>query len=127
MSEAADQIFATLRQSSAARRYLQLRKASRTRSIAACRAGATLPSSVIHATKADISRVTVRVAVQDLGSAAASRPAPWLRHFRGAAHGTRRAIAVAADSFTEDIERRGIFDVRSAWLDRGLMRRLRMR
>lgn len=69
MSDAADQIFATLKQSSqsGAPLYLQLRKSIEdavNRGLIG--PGDALPSERDIATKADISRVTVRKAVQDL-------------------------------------------------------------
>ncbi len=122
MSEAADQIFATLKQSSqsGAPLYLQLRKSIEdavNRGLIG--PGDALPSERDIATKADISRVTVRKAVQDLvkGGILVQR------------HGSGTFVAPRMErveqslsrltSFTEDMARRGMA-VRSAWLDRGL-------
>ncbi|MGN6305126.1 MAG: GntR family transcriptional regulator [Mesorhizobium sp.] len=122
MSEAADEIFATLRQSgqSGAPLYLQLRRSIED----AVRRGLigpgdALPSERDIATKAEISRVTVRKAVQDLvkGGILVQR------------HGSGTFVAPRMErveqslsrltSFTEDMARRGMA-VRSQWLDRGL-------
>ena len=122
MSDAADQIFATLKQSSqsGAPLYLQLRKSIEdavNRGLIG--PGDALPSERDIATKADISRVTVRKAVQDLvkGGILVQR------------HGSGTFVAPRMErveqslsrltSFTEDMARRGMA-VRSAWLDRGL-------
>ena len=122
MSEAADQIFAALKQSSqsGAPLYLQLRKSIEdavNRGLIG--PGDALPSERDIATKADISRVTVRKAVQDLvkGGILVQR------------HGSGTFVAPRMErveqslsrltSFTEDMARRGMA-VRSAWLDRGL-------
>jgi GntR family transcriptional regulator len=122
MSEAADQIFATLKQSSqsGAPLYLQLRKSIEdavNRGLIG--PGDALPSERDIAIKADISRVTVRKAVQDLvkGGILVQR------------HGSGTFVAPRMErveqslsrltSFTEDMARRGMA-VRSAWLDRGL-------
>ncbi|RUU22047.1 MAG: GntR family transcriptional regulator [Mesorhizobium sp.] len=122
MSEAADQIFATLKQSSqsGAPLYLQLRKSIEdavNRGLIG--PGDALPSERDIASKADISRVTVRKAVQDLvkGGILVQR------------HGSGTFVAPRMErveqslsrltSFTEDMARRGMA-VRSAWLDRGL-------
>ncbi len=59
--------------------------------------GDALPSERDIAIKADISRVTVRKAVQDLVRGRHPRAAPWLRHLRRPAQGSRRAVAVTAD------------------------------
>ena len=124
MSEAADQIFATLKQSSqsGAPLYLQLRKSIEdavNRGLIG--PGDALPSERDIATKADISRVTVRKAVQDLvkGGVLVQR------------HGSGTFVAPRMErveqslsqltSFTEDMARRGM-TVRSAWLDRGIYR-----
>ncbi|RUX83487.1 GntR family transcriptional regulator, partial [Mesorhizobium sp. M7A.F.Ca.CA.004.08.1.1] len=122
MSEAADQIFATLKHQaqSGAPLYLQLRKSIEdavNRGLIG--PGDALPSERDIATKADISRVTVRKAVQDLvkGGILVQR------------HGSGTFVAPRMErveqslsrltSFTEDMARRGMA-VRSAWLDRGL-------
>ncbi|TIW15609.1 MAG: GntR family transcriptional regulator, partial [Mesorhizobium sp.] len=122
MSEAADQIFATLKHSaqSGAPLYLQLRKSIEdavNRGLIG--PGDALPSERDIASMADISRVTVRKAVQDLvkGGILVQR------------HGSGTFVAPRMErveqslsrltSFTEDMARRGMA-VRSAWLDRGL-------
>jgi GntR family transcriptional regulator len=122
MSDAADQIFATLRHSSqsGAPLYLQLRKSiedALQRGLIG--PGDALPSERDIAIKADMSRVTVRKAVQDLvkGGILVQR------------HGSGTFVAPRMErveqslsrltSFTEDMARRGMA-VRSAWLDRGL-------
>lgn len=129
MSEAADQIFATLKQSSqsGAPLYLQLRKSIEdavNRGLIG--PGDALPSERDIATKADISRVTVRKAVQDLvkGGILVQR------------HGSGTFVAPRMErveqslsrltSFTEDMARRGMA-VRSAWLDRASTRPRPMR
>lgn len=122
MSEAADSIFSALKQSaqSGAPLYLQLRKSIEdavNRGVIG--PGDALPSERDIATKADISRVTVRKAVQDLvkGGILVQR------------HGSGTFVAPRMErveqslsrltSFTEDMARRGMA-VRSEWLDRGL-------
>jgi GntR family transcriptional regulator len=122
MSEAADQIFATLKQSaqSGAPLYLQLRKSIEdavNRGLIG--PGDALPSERDIASKADISRVTVRKAVQDLvkGGILVQR------------HGSGTFVAPRMErveqslsrltSFTEDMARRGMV-ARSEWLDRGI-------
>ncbi|MBZ9677946.1 GntR family transcriptional regulator [Mesorhizobium sp. ES1-1] len=122
MSDAAEQIFATLKQSSqsGAPLYLQLRKSIEdavNRGLIG--PGDALPSERDIASKADISRVTVRKAVQDLvkGGILVQR------------HGSGTFVAPRMErveqslslltSFTEDMARRGMA-VRSTWLDRGL-------
>ncbi len=122
MSEAADAIFSTLKQSaqSGAPLYLQLRRSIEdavNRGVIG--PGDALPSERDIATKADISRVTVRKAVQDLvkGGVLVQR------------HGSGTFVAPRVErveqslsrltSFTEDMARRGMA-VRSEWLDRGL-------
>ena len=119
---AADQIFAMLKESSqsGAPLYLQLRKSIEdavNRGLIG--PGDALPSERDIASKADISRVTVRKAVQDLvkGGILVQR------------HGSGTFVAPRMErveqslsrltSFTEDMARRGMA-VRSAWLDRGL-------
>jgi GntR family transcriptional regulator len=122
MIEATDQIFASLRHS--ARRgaplYLQLKKNIEdavNRGVIG--PGDALPSERDIALKADISRVTVRKAVQDLvkGGILVQR------------HGSGTFVAPRMErveqslsrltSFTEDMARRGM-NVRSQWLERGL-------
>lgn len=122
MSEAADHILAALRQSgqSGAPLYLQLRKSIEdavNRGVIG--PGDALPSERDIAVKADMSRVTVRKAVQDLvkGGILVQR------------HGSGTFVAPRMErveqslsrltSFTEDMARRGM-SVRSEWLDRGL-------
>jgi GntR family transcriptional regulator len=122
VNEAADHIFAVLRQSaqSGAPLYLQLRKSIEdavTRGLIG--PGDALPSERDIATKADMSRVTVRKAVQDLvkGGILVQR------------HGSGTFVAPRMErveqslsrltSFTEDMARRGM-SVHSQWLDRGL-------
>ena len=122
MSDAADQIFATLRQSGhgGAPLYLQLRRSIEdavNRGLIG--PGDALPSERDIATKAEISRVTVRKAVQDLvkGGVLVQR------------HGSGTFVAPRMErveqslsrltSFTEDMARRGMAG-RSHWLDRGL-------
>jgi GntR family transcriptional regulator len=122
VSEPADAIFAGLRQSSqgGAPLYLQLRKSIEdavNRGLIG--PGDALPSERDIASKADMSRVTVRKAVQDLvkGGILVQR------------HGSGTFVAPRMErveqslsrltSFTEDMARRGM-NVRSQWLDRGL-------
>jgi len=122
MVEVADQIFSTLRQPAqgGAPLYLQLKKNIEdavNRGLIG--PGDALPSERDIALKADISRVTVRKAVQDLvkGGILVQR------------HGSGTFVAPRVDrveqslsrltSFTEDMARRGM-SVRSEWLDRGL-------
>lgn len=122
MADVSDQIFGGLKQTgqSGLPLYLQLRKsiedAVKTGLIGP---GDALPSERDIATKADISRVTVRKAVQDLvkGGILVQR------------HGSGTFVAPRVErveqslsrltSFTEDMARRGMA-VRSAWLDRGV-------
>lgn len=122
MADISDQIFAGLKQAgqSGLPLYLQLRKsiedAVKTGLIGP---GDALPSERDIATRADISRVTVRKAVQDLvkGGILVQR------------HGSGTFVAPRVErveqslsrltSFTEDMARRGM-TVRSAWLDRGV-------
>ncbi|AZO17260.1 GntR family transcriptional regulator [Mesorhizobium sp. M2A.F.Ca.ET.043.05.1.1] len=119
---AADQIFAMLKESSqsGAPLYLQLRKSiEEAVNRGLIGPGDALPSERDIATKADISRVTVRKAVQDLvkGGILVQR------------HGSGTFVAPRMErveqslsrltSFTEDMARRGM-SVRSVWLDRGL-------
>ena len=122
MSEAADVIFASLKQASqsGAPLYLQLRRSIEdavNRGLIG--PGDALPSERDIASMADISRVTVRKAVQDLvkGGVLVQR------------HGSGTFVAPRMErveqslsrltSFTEDMARRGKA-VRSTWLDRGL-------
>ena len=119
---AADQIFAMLKESSqsGAPLYLQLRRSiEEAVNRGLIGPGDALPSERDIASKADISRVTVRKAVQDLvkGGILVQR------------HGSGTFVAPRMErveqslsrltSFTEDMARRGMV-VRSAWLDRGL-------
>ena len=119
---AADQIFAMLRESSqsGAPLYLQLRRSiEEAVNRGLIGPGDALPSERDIASKADISRVTVRKAVQDLvkGGILVQR------------HGSGTFVAPRMErveqslsrltSFTEDMARRGM-TVRSVWLDRGL-------
>jgi GntR family transcriptional regulator len=122
MADVSDQMFSGLKQAgqSGLPLYLQLRKsiedAVKTGLIGP---GDALPSERDIATKADISRVTVRKAVQDLvkGGILVQR------------HGSGTFVAPRVErveqslsrltSFTEDMARRGMA-VRSAWLDRGV-------
>jgi len=122
MADSADAIFAALKtgSSNGAPLYLQLKKSIEN----AVRDGIigpgdALPSERDIALKADVSRVTVRKAVQDLvkGGILVQR------------HGSGTFVAPRMErveqslsrltSFTEDMARRGMV-VRSAWLDRGL-------
>lgn len=122
MSEAAERIFSTVKLAAqtGAPLYLQLKRniedAVRQGVIGP---GDALPSERDIALKADISRVTVRKAVQDLvkGGVLIQR------------HGSGTFVAPRMErveqslsrltSFTEDMARRGM-TVRSQWLDRGL-------
>ena len=119
---ATDQIFAMLRESSqsGAPLYLQLRRSiEEAVNRGLIGPGDALPSERDIASKADISRVTVRKAVQDLvkGGILVQR------------HGSGTFVAPRMErveqslsrltSFTEDMARRGM-TVRSVWLDRGL-------
>ena len=122
MAEAAEDIFAALKASAGngAPLYLQLKKSIED----AVRRGVigpgdALPSERDIAVKADVSRVTVRKAVQDLvrGGILVQR------------HGSGTFVAPRVErveqslslltSFTEDMARRGMV-VRSEWLDRGV-------
>jgi GntR family transcriptional regulator len=124
MADAAEEIFAAVK--AAARNgaplYLQLRKSIED----AVRRGVigpgdALPSERDIAARADVSRVTVRKAVQDLvkGGVLVQR------------HGSGTFVAPRVErveqslslltSFTEDMARRGMA-VRSEWLDRGIYR-----
>ena len=122
MAEAAEDIFAALKASAGngAPLYLQLKKSIED----AVRRGVigpgdALPSERDIAVKADMSRVTVRKAVQDLvrGGILVQR------------HGSGTFVAPRVErveqslslltSFTEDMARRGMA-VRSEWLDRGI-------
>lgn len=122
MPEAVEQMFSGLR--GAAERgaplYLQLRKSIEDAvNSGLIGPGDALPSERDIAAKAEISRVTVRKAVQDLvrGGVLVQR------------HGSGTFVAPRVSrveqslsrltSFTEDMARRGM-DVESAWLDRGL-------
>jgi GntR family transcriptional regulator len=122
MSEGTEAIFAALRQPGQGGMplYLQLRKNIEdavNRGLIG--PGDALPSERDIATKAEISRVTVRKAVQDLvkGGVLVQR------------HGSGTFVAPRMErveqslsrltSFTEDMARRGMA-VRSHWLDRGL-------
>ena len=122
MAEAADRIFSTLRQAAqkGAPLYLQLKKSiEEAVERGVFMPGDALPSERDIALKADISRVTVRKAVQDLvkGGVLVQR------------HGSGTFVAPRMErveqslsrltSFTEDMARRGM-SVRSQWLDRGL-------
>lgn len=122
MAELADRIFATVKDNGqqGAPLYLRLKK---TIEDAVQRGiigpGDALPSERDIAIKADISRVTVRKAVQDLvkGGVLIQR------------HGSGTFVAPRVDrveqslsrltSFTEDMARRGMA-ARSEWLDRGI-------
>jgi GntR family transcriptional regulator len=122
MADAAQDIFAVLKANtnSGAPLYLQLKKSIED----AVRRGVigpgdALPSERDIAVKADVSRVTVRKAVQDLvkGGILVQR------------HGSGTFVAPRVErveqslslltSFTEDMARRGMA-VRSEWLDRGI-------
>ncbi len=122
MAEAADRIFSGLRQAGRGRLplYLQLRKSiEEAVETGLIGPGDALPSERDIALKADISRVTVRKAVQDLvrGGILVQR------------HGSGTFVAPRVErveqslsrltSFTEDMARRGM-TVRSTWLDRGV-------
>jgi GntR family transcriptional regulator len=122
LSEAVERMFATLRQSaeSGAPLYLQLRRSIEDAvNSGLIGPGDALPSERDIALKADVSRVTVRKAVQDLvrGGVLVQR------------HGSGTFVASRMErveqslsrltSFTEDMARRGM-SVRSRWLDRGL-------
>ena len=122
MNGAADHIFAVLRQSaqSGAPLYLQLRKSIEdavTRGLIG--PGDALPSERDIAIKADMSRVTVRKAVQDLVKSGILVQ----RHGSGTFVASRLERVEQSlsrlTSFTEDMARRGM-NVRSEWLDRGL-------
>jgi len=122
MAESADDIFAAVKNAAGngAPLYLQLKKSIED----AVRRGVigpgdALPSERDIAVKADVSRVTVRKAVQDLvkGGILVQR------------HGSGTFVAPRVErveqslslltSFTEDMARRGM-TVRSQWLDRGV-------
>lgn len=122
MAESADDIFAAVKIAAGggAPLYLQLKKSIED----AVRRGVigpgdALPSERDIAVKADVSRVTVRKAVQDLvkGGILVQR------------HGSGTFVAPRVErveqslslltSFTEDMARRGM-TVRSQWLDRGI-------
>ena len=122
MSDAADGIFLGVRAAlqGGAPLYLQLKKSiEQAVDSGLLGPGDALPSERDIAVKADVSRVTVRKAVQDLvrGGVLVQR------------HGSGTFVAARVKrveqslsrltSFTEDMARRGMA-VRSAWLDRGL-------
>ena len=122
MADLADQIFAAVKDGGqqGAPLYLRLKKTIEDavrRGIVG--PGDALPSERDIAARADVSRVTVRKAVQDLvrGGILVQR------------HGSGTFVAPRMErveqslsrltSFTEDMARRGM-TVRSAWLDRGI-------
>ncbi len=122
MADAAGRIFEALRDAPAkgAPLYVQLRKSiEEAVNAGIIGPGDALPSERDIAIKADVSRVTVRKAVQDLvrGGMLVQR------------HGSGTFVAPRVNrveqplsrltSFTEDMARRGM-KVRSEWLDRGL-------
>lgn len=122
MSEAADSIFVTLRQSAprGTPLYLQLRRSIEDAvNRGLIRPGDALPSERDIAAKAEISRVTVRKAVRDLVKSG----------ILVQRHGSGTFVAPRVErveqslsrltSFTEDMARRGMSS-RSEWLDRGL-------
>ena len=130
MADAAEQIFAALQERREQRRAA-LSAAEEDRSRTRCSRGVigpgdALPSERDIAGKADVSRVTVRKAVQDLvkGGILVQR------------HGSGTFVAPRVErveqslslltSFTEDMARRGMA-VRSEWLDRGIYRALARR
>ena len=122
MSEAADRIFLTLRQPAlgGAPLYLQLRRSiEEAVNRGLIGPGDALPSERDIAEMAEISRVTVRKAVQDLVKSGVLVQ----RHGSGTFVAPRRERVEQSlsrlTSFTEDMARRGMA-VRSAWLDRGL-------
>ena len=122
MADAADPIFETFRDASRAGAplYLQLKRSIED---AVQRGligpGDALPSERDIAQKADISRVTVRKAVQDLVRSGVLVQ----RHGSGTFVAPRVARVEQSlsllTSFTEDMARRGM-TVRSQWLDRGV-------
>jgi GntR family transcriptional regulator len=122
MADAAEQIFASVRDAAqrGAPLYLQLKKSIEDAVLSGVIGpGDALPSERDIALKADVSRVTVRKAVQDLvkGGILVQR------------HGSGTFVAPRVErveqslslltSFTEDMARRGM-TVRSTWLDRGI-------
>ena len=122
MADAAEQIFQAVRDApqKGAPLYLQLKKSiEEAVNSGLIGPGDALPSERDIAVKADVSRVTVRKAVQDLvrGGILVQR------------HGSGTFVAPRVSrveqplsrltSFTEDMARRGM-KVRSEWLDRGL-------
>ena len=122
MADAAEQIFQAVRDApqKGAPLYLQLKRSiEEAVNSGVIGPGDALPSERDIAVKADVSRVTVRKAVQDLvrGGMLVQR------------HGSGTFVAPRVDrveqslsrltSFTEDMARRGM-KVRSEWLDRGL-------
>jgi len=122
MAEAAEAIFAGFRQAagSGAPLYLLLKRSiEEAVQRGAIGPGDALPSERDIASKADISRVTVRKAVQDL-----VRSGVLVQR-----HGSGTFVAPRVErveqslsrltSFTEDMARRGM-TVRSQWLDRGV-------
>lgn len=122
MVEVADQIFSTLRQPAqgGAPLYLQLKKNIEdavNRGLIG--PGDALPSERDIAIKAEISRVTVRKAVQNLVKSGVLVQ----RHGSGTFVAPRMERVEQSlsrlTSFTEDMARRGM-NVRSQWLDRGL-------
>jgi GntR family transcriptional regulator len=122
MNDVADQIFAALRQSgqSGAPLYLQLRRSIEDAvSRGLIGPGDALPSERDIATKAAVSRVTVRKAVQDLVKSGILVQ----RHGSGTFVAPRLERVEQSlsrlTSFTEDMARRGMTG-RSQWLDRGL-------
>lgn len=120
MAEAAQDIFGALRDTSGAPLYLRLKRTIEDAvKNGVLGPGDALPSERDIAVKADVSRVTVRKAVQDL--------------VRGGVliqkHGSGTFVAQRMErveqslsrltSFTEDMARRGM-TVRSEWLERGV-------
>jgi GntR family transcriptional regulator len=122
VSEAANQIFAGLRQSGqgGAPLYLQLRRSiEEAVKRGLIGPGDALPSERDIATRTDLSRVTVRKAVQDL----VKDGILVQRHGSGTFVAPRmnrvEQSLSSLTSFTEDMARRGM-SARSQWLDRGL-------
>ena len=122
MAEAVDRIFSTLRQTThkGAPLYLQLKRGIEDAvNSGLIGPGDALPSERDIALKADISRVTVRKAVQDLVKGGVLVQRHGSGTFVAPRVGRVEQSLSQLTSFTEDMARRGM-SVRSEWLDRGL-------
>jgi GntR family transcriptional regulator len=119
MAELADDIFGSLREPSGAPLYLKLKRSIEDAvQRGVIRPGDALPSERDIAARADISRVTVRKAVQDLVRAGVLIQ----RHGSGTfvarpVERVEQSLSLLT-SFTEDMARRGM-SLTSEWLERG--------